>query len=339
MEVAKQETVFIYLAFGSENIYRQCLFSTGTLLVKNTWDSYRVAIVTDNPPFFEKYFYWENKVKCIPITQKDIEQMRGRIDFVHRVKIASIELVTSYYTREQIYVYLDCDTFIKSDLKGLVDRISPFCSIAHKHEFYFSESETSSEEDLTRMLLNKIRDKAVHFHKNGKLISMNDNFSSWNAGVLGIHRRNIILLDEVYELTDALFLNVKHHAAEQFAFSYILENSTKIVTCESEIIHYWKKVKKEIALDFFRKFQFSEHFVNDKSRMEQVLPMFELLFTSHILYLQDQSIQFFNKDDFFKGYKYAILSVIKSPLDFVFIRHVIYHTRRILTRKISITVS
>ena len=61
----------------------------------------------------------------------------------------------------------------------------------------------------------------------------------WIAGVVGIHQHERPLLDRVLLLSDAIYARLPHAFVEQFSFSEILRQNTRIMPSHPIIEHYW----------------------------------------------------------------------------------------------------
>src|SRR5437667_11300134 len=60
----------------------------------------------------------------------------------------------------------------------------------------------------------------------------------WNAGVVGIHKSDLSLLDGVLRLTDVLLDEFYSPVMEQAAFSLILAEKTRLRSARDTIYHY-----------------------------------------------------------------------------------------------------
>jgi hypothetical protein len=322
--------VFIYLSFGGPGAYQQCLFSLLSLCHFST-GVFKVFVVTDSKQFFEEYTNGL-PVDFIQISEPDIRAMRGEIDFIHRIKIAAIERVMEHYPEAEAYLYIDSDTIVRQDLSAIASRISDRKSIMHLHEFYFPDTLKEPEGNLSRRLYEAISRGEIFYYLNGSRLSPGCSFSSWNAGVIGISRGNKQLLSGVYSLTDGFYKAIPHHAAEQFAFSYLLEKNTAIETCEKEVIHYWRGVQKGIAAEFFMKF--FEKFRRAASAGERrkvfengFVKLTHLLY-SHVSWYQANAIYAFCENNYIRAYSWAFKAIMKNPLRRPrFILDVFYYTK------------
>ncbi len=328
------KTAVIYQAFEKEEIYEQCVFSIFSFCASNIFSDKTIFLVTDNKQFFEHNLPDVCAVEFVEVSESDLVRMRGKIDFIHRIKIASIELVANQKQRFERYLYIDCDTIVKQDFSIILSKISEDTSLFHTHEFKFEDCRTLHNSNLTKQLYNSLVDDKIKFVKKDKAIKVQADFSSWNAGVIGIHKANLHLLKYVYALTDALYDNVRHHGAEQFAFSYVLEKETSIITCQDIVHHYWLRPKKAIAQRFIGKilkgntpFQILEFSGN--------IDRLEYLFRHHFLHFQTIAIQSFIQDQYLKGIVYSIKRIIRKPFAMpVFYVDLLYYTKIKIIREL-----
>jgi hypothetical protein len=62
----------------------------------------------------------------------------------------------------------------------------------------------------------------------------------WNAGVIGLSWGDNKLLEQINDLSDQIYGNKKVFTAEQFSFSYFLQNKTELISSGDIIFHYWR---------------------------------------------------------------------------------------------------
>ncbi|MCS6821307.1 MAG: hypothetical protein NZ551_05490 [Microscillaceae bacterium] len=310
------KTNFIQFACGPVHLHKRAIFSVLSLAAfYELQPNERFIIFTDQPDYYKK-FLANIPVEYIRVTQNDLKSMMGNDDLIHRVKIAIIEKATQLYPHHQIF-YTDSDTFIISPLKPLLKQISPEVSLMHCFEFYMGNvppdySPKPITQDFSQMV------KSNSFILNGEEITIpNADFSSWNAGLIGLHPTHFPLLKQVYELTDQWYSKVRHHGAEQFAFSYILEKNTKIFLAEAYCYHYWYAIKKKIADELlaeqineqFEKFNLEQRIAWAK-KLAQKLPK---LFQTHYYTLQNNMALAFQQGYYWQGYMKALQNLFRKP--------------------------
>ncbi len=79
-----------------------------------------------------------------------------------------------------------------------------------------------------------------------KEFKIDDDAEMWNSGVIGISFSNLLLMDDVLQLTDQISEKSSFFLAEQFAFSYIFLTNTSIIPSDEFIYHYWYQHLKEM---------------------------------------------------------------------------------------------
>src|SRR5260221_7641229 len=79
-------------SYGSTNEYKRAIFSIWSFYAwtNKLTDQVLVILFTDNEEYFRQHLKTLS-VKFISLSPDKLKSMRGKIDFVHRVKIAAIE--------------------------------------------------------------------------------------------------------------------------------------------------------------------------------------------------------------------------------------------------------
>jgi hypothetical protein len=327
--------ILVVQSFGNEKEYRRAVFAILSFYAHSKSSAkQKTLLFTDNPEYF-KLFLKDLPIDCHLLTTERMQEMRGRIDFLHRMKIVMIEQALSL---GDDILYIDSDTFFIDDPKPVVNQLSPQQSFMHQREYSFNTlldmplPSGKAAHDFVNLIANKTFKTA-----SGSSIKVNSSQSSWNAGVMILHRSVSSLIPDVYALTDQFYPGTHNHAAEQFAFSIVLQNNVQLSPCDHTVYHYWYRIKKKIV-DIFLEHELTQPWMqrsldvklNDAREWTKALPK---SFENHILTLRDNAIQHFCQDDFKRGYRFAIKALLKSPGDVKFIRDVMYHTKRILTTK------
>ena len=326
----------VYLAFGKRDFHRQCCYSVYSLLQHCSGD-FHVFVFTDDVAFFDRYLK-ENHISFISLSEEDLSRMRGTVDFINRTKIAVIDRVISSNPQTEVVVFIDSDTVITGDLTVLAARVDSQHSLFHCDEFFFNELENLPVSNLTKQLYLEVSSGKISFALTDQSHVMTTTFLARNTGVVGIHRSNHHLLAYVFDLTDAIYSRVKHHTAEQLAFSYILSRYTNALTCEDIVFHYWNSVQKTIMkrslLKIFRNRKF------DKLSYENKRKHIAQGFQDHIRSVKsfsnkylERSIELLNNDELVEGYLYAIRAFITQPKTAsIFAADYLHHTKRILQK-------
>jgi hypothetical protein len=237
----KGKTSITYLAYGPHALHRQVIFSILTLYyyTKRDIKNFELIIYTDNKEIFEEH------LRGIRISYKILSpkfiKSSIKYNFHHRLKAVIIRDCALEYKNKLLYI--DGDTYFLKSPTTLINQLSPSTSLLHKLEYTLQETGTGY--DYTRLKAKKL---AINYtFQIGNVISkINEDAQMWNTGVVGISKENLHLLDEILDLTDQINEKVYFILAEQFSFSYILQNNTKIESADTVIYHYWTQSKKDI---------------------------------------------------------------------------------------------
>src|ERR1035438_1092856 len=175
--------------------------------------------------------------------------MMGSDDLIHRVKIAIIEKASKLYPDHKI-IYIDSDTFIIKNISNLLSEIDENTSFMHLFEFEMAKvTDKTPPWPITLEFSEMVNNNT--FLLNGTQAKIPSNsFSSWNAGFIGLHPNHFQYLAQVLELTDQWYGKIRHHGAEQFAFSYILQTNTTLKLADEYCYHYWQAIKKKITDEY-----------------------------------------------------------------------------------------
>jgi hypothetical protein len=247
--------VILYQAYGLNYIYNQVLFSILTLYhhVQGNFEGIKVVIYTDKPEMFLKYKN-EIPISTEPLTKKHLKKYRGESGFVHRVKICIIQDCFTKY-KSDIF-YLDSDTYFTRPPHSLLSKIDADTSIMNSDDYDLLSADDLYENKDWLLIRRAIR--GYEYNIANKKVKIPLTTRMWNAGVIGLSVENKNLLKPILDLCDQIYTNKKVFTAEQFAFSYFLQNKTKLITSEDIIFHYWKYFKpfrwREIYTHHFKIF-------------------------------------------------------------------------------------
>jgi hypothetical protein len=338
---AEMNKLIVGQSFSRESEYRRCIFSfltAATHLGKKKADV-TFLLFTDHPAFFENWFQGLN-IQYVELNGEKMKSFRGEIDFLHRMKIASIEEAFKLFP-EHTLLYVDSDTFFLDDAMKCFDRVSTDTALMHMKEYEFSFLKTllaphwKTFQDFYRLI-----STSTFQLTNGKSVRVQDSDESWNAGVICLHPSQKHFLDDVYVLTDQFFPPTQHHASEQFAFSIILQKRVELLPCQDVIYHYWYRVKKRVMDEFLSGHAFLAMERADLYQkikvLSKILPSLPNRLDSHFLILQDNAIQAFNEDKMAMGYRWYLKALLKKPFKSgVLTRDMAYHTKRYLRKTYS----
>ncbi|MFN8436436.1 MAG: hypothetical protein U0V72_02265 [Cytophagales bacterium] len=312
MGTIKINDAVVYFSVGEEIYLRQTLVSLLTLTL-NRVNSFDVLVFTNN-----KNFFLENlpnnslRLKFIGVDNTEVKQMKGDINFIHRVKIEVI--LKAFDLGYEKILYLDSDTLITKELYELFCKIDTRNSFMHLKEFSFNDQNLDSYNptfDFKKTIsANKFMNPLDHS-------IVPNNFTSSNAGVIGLHKSHINLIQSVLKLTDEIFPLTNHHATEQFMFSYILQKHTDLNYCEDYVYHYWYHVKKQIV-DIMAIKYLKNH--NSTLNLSEIL----VELSTHKLIAQDQIYQLYYTKNKIKGLYETIKYTFKKSIDKKFIKNCLY---------------
>lgn len=250
----------LYQAYGNINIINECKFSLLRLLdVYAQQEPPPVIIYTDDPQSFQVF---EKSLNIVfrQIDAQQILQWKGDINFVHRVKIEVIKEALSEV--QNGLVYCDTDTYCMHSLQPIFQSISPSTVFFHLKEGVIE----NDFKKWTRFF------KLTRMHDVAALQT-----EMWNAGVIGLHKDHMPLLNDVLALTDEIYPKFSKHTVEQFSFCYTFQkHGIRIAAAEPVIFHYWDLKEFRLLLkDFFDKYKSST--VDELvSQSKKILPEFIL---------------------------------------------------------------
>jgi hypothetical protein len=325
----------IIQSFGQEKQYKRAILAILSFFAFSSGgrkDS-RVLLFTDNPAYFSTSFR-DLPVTYIPLSSERIAQLRGPMNFVHRIKI---ELIKESFERVKGNIlWADSDTFSIADPVPLFNQLSPQKSFMHTPEYAFEELRNSSVV-RSRDFLRVIESRTFRL-ASGRDIRVEPNLFSWNSGIMFLHREHAAFIRDVYVLTDQIFLACRCHTSEQYAFSIVLQLNTKVEACSQVFYHYWHSVMKQL-MDSFLDQEMSGSWQGrslDKKLEETkhwcaMLPSY---LEKHWLLLREKAIEAFRENQYKEGYKRAWKAFWAGPFrDSSFIRDLASHTKRLITSK------
>lgn len=323
-------TTLVTQSFGSETEYRRAIFAIWSYWAFRPMDE--VMLFTDSPSFFELHLKG-GVVRYVPLTVERIRHMRGEIDFLHHMKIAMIE--EAFRLSDHDLVYVDSDTFFKSDPTSLIERVSPEMAFMHTREYQFEQLQNAelpagkTSRDFFDLINNRAFNDAA-----GRNISVTPKHFSWNAGAMMLHRKHSMLLQEVYSLTEQFYPATKNHASEQYAFSVVLQNKLHVEGCDEAVYHYYYRVEKEV-MDVFLRRKLTKEWIELEPH-EKVLNVRTWIVSmpahinGHTLILRDRAIQAFHQGRTADAYILAFKAIVKNPFGLHFLKNILYHTKRLL---------
>lgn len=241
---------FVFQVYGAQAIFDECRYA---LLSLQHWadrqhQQYKVWIYTDRPGAFDDFrSFGLLEIQTLLLDRPTLTKWRGKIDFVHRVKI---ELLLDLFNKtDRPLIYLDTDTFFTRSPEELMEMLSRGERIMHLCEGQIQKRGNPVLKKLDRFLRQNSTCKSLIPQYFEQPVFM------WNAGVLGLDpKTDQPLLQKVLELTDQLHELYPKHVVEQFAFSYVLQHSGALHAAEPYIHHYWNfKEFRDLLSQFYLK--------------------------------------------------------------------------------------
>lgn len=327
--------ILVSQSFGRVSEYRRVALAILSYYAYSSEKNTKAVLFTDNPDWFTPYFE-EIPVHFVLLTAEKMSTMRGEIDFLHRMKIALIEEAFQLYNTD--ILYFDSDTFFIADPTILMAQLSPKKSFMHLWEYQF---ETIRNMPLpageTFQAFVRLIERKSFVTTNGAL-KIDAQMSSWNAGVMMLHQSHAAFIPDIYSLTEQFYPETQNHASEQYAFSILLQTKTELAACDHVIYHYWYGIKKNI-IDGLLEEELSKMLVlttmpERNEFIKELTKRLPPIFDNHLLSLKDNAIQSLNAKNFGIGYKWALKAIFAGAIaDKTFIKDLLYHLKRQLTRK------
>jgi len=332
----KSGVSFVYFSYKETYVYNRTIFSILSLLsyyAPTTTD--KIIVFTDRIEPFKLYFLDNGIIEYVVLHPPDIEQMLGGYNLIHRVKIGIIDRASRLYPNNCI-LYTDSDTFFIKPITELLSLISSTTALMHSFDFYMNEQLQQMPQDMTRQFCYMVKNTTFLVNGDPLRIRLED-FPSWNAGVIGLHPSHFRLLSIVYQLTDQFYAQVQHHACEQFAFAYVLYTYSSLKSCEQFNFHYWpqneKKITDEALSNSVLKRLCESSFMKQKDIIKAETKKLMKMYPTHSYTLRFKSNIAFNASNYWKGYKFALLTFIRKPWQpFIFFKDVGYHTKQMVLR-------
>lgn len=228
------QNALLYQAYGGQDFVNECRYSLLKYLqVYNLTPPAHTGIVvyTDMPNAFADFQPFLPYLSTRPLTKDRVQQWRGTINFVHRVKIEM--LIDFLRTFEGNVLYCDTDTYLTAPIQPVFEAIGKGVFYLHAYEGVIDKTVSPSFHKWETFLSNT----PIHF--NDKPLQFSQTLKMYNAGTVGLSHANKAILPDVLALTDAVYAKFPKHIAEQFAFSYCMQTSGTVQTAEDEVAHYW----------------------------------------------------------------------------------------------------
>ena len=224
-----------------------------------------IWIYTDNPGWF-KALNSTLPLHYREIDKATIQQWRGSIDFVHRIKIEALLDFTK--ERKGNILYVDTDIVFTHRMDNVWQEIEAGALYMHIMEGRVSDRSNPLFKKLDTYLRS-----AQAQQINGKPLYDMD---MWNAGVLGFNTQHRHLLIDALRYTDTEFPKFPKHIVEQFAFSVYFQMAGDVRSAVPYALHYWNmKEVRAVFASFFEYFR--GHSWEDLTRYSSLLQLYVLV--------------------------------------------------------------
>jgi hypothetical protein len=263
------KSYIVFQCYGNESVFLECTFallSLSRLYTAADLSHTEIWVYTDNKGWFTSFKGCTLPLHYREVDKATIQQWRGAIDFVHRVKIEVLLDFTK--SREGNILYCDTDVIFTHSLGSVWQGIAAGGLYMH-----LMEGKVSGRG-------NPLLTKLCNYLQSAHLPPINGtqlyDFDMWNAGVLGFNTSHRALLTNALKFTDTEYPKFPKHIIEQFAFSLQFQATGQVKTTAPYILHYWnfKEVRGIFAA-------FLQHFKgrnwDELTRYSGMLQMYDLI--------------------------------------------------------------
>ncbi len=217
----------LYVTFGKkQSIHTQAAFSIYSFLA-NCNKLSTINIVTDNA---DNYTHFGKTVNLISVTDKDLIDWQGDVQFFWRIKIKALEMLCNLYPNEPI-VYVDTDTYLFKNDTFFNSTLTTNIAIMHENEGIMANEKSG----FKKKMWNQIKNKTF-----GDL-KMKGTHSMWNAGVVATpNTKNAAECSLALAICDDMCKQgITRRLIEQYALSLSLQHIYGIEEAKSNVLHYW----------------------------------------------------------------------------------------------------
>lgn len=241
--MSEKRNYILFQAYGNDEILAECRFALLQLMRYNKPEDICIVLYTDNATYFTNELCIFTNHIIEQLSPELVTEWRGEINFVHRVKIKVLQHFFSRYQGNLIYC--DTDTCCLQSLSAMFGEIEKGTVYMHTNEGLIDQRNNIESKKWKRFLSAPVKIKGLPLGQLHQIFM-------WNAGVIGINSSQASVLEEVLEITDALYPAFPRHTVEQFAFSYVLQKKYTIRAAEAFLYHYWNlKEYRTILSRFF----------------------------------------------------------------------------------------
>lgn len=210
-----------------------------------------VCVVTDKPELFERY-----PIRTIKITEQNVRDwsLNGLQHFGIKLRALEHSMRT---TEAPVSVLLDTDTYWIRNPESLANGICDGRAIMFCDEGKISGTRNTSINRFNEGLANQ----SVEW---GELnYELSPKSRMLNSSIVGLHKNNIEILVEAFQLFSVLEPLVNAHTVEQFALSETLRVNKFDVKFGSSYTRDWSSIgRKDYATPILKQF-FERHGEND----------------------------------------------------------------------------
>lgn len=227
---------FIFLVYGDLSVFKQLLFCLLTLhnCLKGDFSNINIVIYTDNIGWFSKYLKMF-PILFEPLTKAQIEEYKGAYGHVHRVKTCVIKHCIEKYKTNVFF--FDTDIVFNINPWPLIEKLKENVFIMNKDEYDLNRAD-ELEGNIWILLRKVARTKEFTLRDMSFYIPFSTRM--WNSGITALAYANKGVLDDILSITDQIYREEPIILAEQFATSYIFQNSGKLIDSENYVFHYWE---------------------------------------------------------------------------------------------------
>ncbi len=265
----KQDAYLVLLCFGEEGFFYECAFALLSLSRLHTAAGFpfkQVCIYTDNARWFSRFKDCPLPLKFRKITDTDINNWKGSINYLYRAKIEVLKDFTA--THSGNILFCDTDIVFTAPLTPLLEGLENGQVFMHSSDGIISSRSTPMLKKLDDYLRKK-----EHPQVNGKYLY---DLPMWNSGIIGFNTRIPNIAEDALTFTDEYY--PRNHAirvVEQFAFTVVLLKAGPIYATTPYALHYWNlREARGIFKAFFT------HFTNSSwQHLTQLSGMIQLFET------------------------------------------------------------
>ena len=218
-------TRFVTLAFGPDQGHAiRCNYAVLAMMAQAPAGSEFLIITDDSAP----YRWLATRARIVTFDAATRQRWRGPQDFMWRIKIEALRLAAE--GSDANLVYFDTDVLARKPFADLLVSLSDGMSIMHVPEYDLATNRRRGNRRLWQQIQHWSETTGLPL---GPSVM-------WNAGVIGIGRGSVGLLDQVLATCDSFTANgVAHALTEQFSFSRVLSTSSRLVPAAPWMDHFW----------------------------------------------------------------------------------------------------